>query len=181
MRIGAKIILSFSLLLLWVSAPVLAQEVSPTEYQLKAAFLFNFAKFVDWPPAAFTNSTAPFVIGVLGQDPFGKDLENTVRNKSIGGHAIVARAVASIPDARQCQILFVSNSESKRLREILDGLRGASVLTVGENEKFFVAGGMVNFVVEGRKIRFQINDAAAKAAGLKISSKLLSLALPAPH
>ncbi|HEU5123058.1 MAG TPA: YfiR family protein [Verrucomicrobiae bacterium] len=181
MRISAKIFLSLSILWLWTVVPAAAQDVSPTEYQLKAAFLFNFAKFVDWPSAAFTNSAAPLVIGVLGQDPFGKDLENTVRNKNISGRSIVARTVGSIPDARQCHILFISNSESKRLREILEGLRGASVLTVGENEKFFVSGGMVNFVVEGRKIRFQINDAAAKAAGLKISSKLLSLALPAPR
>lgn len=179
MRVGAKVILISMIFLLGVIAPAAAQDVSPTEYQLKAAFLYNFAKFVDWPPSAFTNGTQPFVVGVMGENPFGKDLENTIHNKNINGHTIVGRAVVSISDARQCHILFVSNSESKRLHEIFEGLRGATVLTVGENEKFIASGGMINFIVEGRKIRFQINDATARLAQLKISSKLLSLAVPA--
>jgi hypothetical protein len=181
MRAGAKLTLSLGLILLWMFTPADGSDVSPTEYQLKAAFLFNFAKFVDWPPAAFTNSTAPFVIGILGENPFGRDLVNTIQNKKIGPHPIASRRVESIGDARLCHIIFISNSESKRLREIFAGLRGASVLTVGENDNFIGAGGMLNFVVEGRKIRFQINDASARHAGLKINSKLLSLALPAPH
>ena len=176
MRFGKTLIfcLSFLLLPLMVS---FAQESPPSEYQLKAAFLFNFAKFVDWPPEAFTSTNAPMVIGILGEDPFGPDLENTIHNKSIAGRAIVHKRVTSLAEARSCHILFISSSEKKRLPEIFGNLRGASVLTVSETDTFTELGGMINFVMEGKKIRFQINDDAAKSAGLKISSKLLGVAL----
>lgn len=147
------------------------------EYRLKAAFLWNFAKFIEWPPSAFTNETAPFIIGVLGTNPFGEELEQTVRGKQISTHPITVQLFRTAAEAKHCHILFVSTSENSRLAEIFKTLRDGPVLTVGEYDQFTQKGGMINFVREGNKIRFQINDAAAQAAGLKISSKLLSLAV----
>jgi hypothetical protein len=175
MRVGhiRTLCLCLSLFLLTTSR---AQETQPSEYQLKSAFLFNFAKFVEWPPEAFSSSTAPLVFGVLGENPFGEHLENTVRNKTINGRKIVVKTVTSPDEAKTCHILFISTSERRRLREILEALRSSSVLTVGEMDRFIEAGGMINFVLENNKIRFQISDQAARNARLKISSKLLSLA-----
>jgi hypothetical protein len=154
-----------------------AQEAQPSEYQIKAAFLYHFAQFVDWPPAAFAQATSPMVIGILGESPFGGDLEQAVRGKSLNNHSLTIKEVRSLADATNtCHILFISSSEKKRLPEIFAGLRGSSVLTVGETDRFTETGGMINFVQQGKKIRFQINEEAAKSAGLKISSKLLSLA-----
>lgn len=154
-----------------------AQEAPLSEYRLKAAFLFNFAKFVEWPPEAFAAPKSPIIIGVLGDNPFGTDLEETVRNKLIGERPVVVKVFQATDVATNCHILFISNSEKKRLPEILATLRGNSVLTVGETDDFIEAGGMINFVPEGNKIRFQINDETARRAKLQISSKLMSLAL----
>jgi hypothetical protein len=154
-----------------------AQESQPTEYQLKAAFLFNFAKFVQWPPTAFEGVASPIVVGVLGENPFHDDLARTIRNKTIDEHPLVIKEFRSPSEATNCHILFISTSEKNRLPEILKGLKGTSVLTVGEMEHFTESGGMINFVLVGKKIRFQINNDEATKAGLKISSKLMSLAL----
>ncbi len=180
MRLGAKPILSLAFFLLLILAPGQVNEPRLSEYQLKAAFLFNFAKFVDWPPEAFPSETSPLVIGVLGQNPFGKDLGDVIRNKVIGGHPVTQR-MTSLEAAGGCHVLFISSSERKRLREIIHTLQGNSVLTVGDSDEFIAAGGMINLFVEGKKIRFQINQPAAKSAGLKVSSKLLCLAAPCPR
>lgn len=153
------------------------QGSPPSEYQIKAAFLYNFAKFVEWPPQAFAGPGSPMVIGVLGKNVFGGDLERTIRNKTVNNHPFQFKEFHSVPEATNCQILFISASEKDRLPKILDGLRGASVLTVSETDQFIGDGGMINFVIEDNKIHFQINDDAAKKAGLKISSKLLNLAM----
>jgi YfiR/HmsC-like len=178
MPIRAKIFFVLLLALLTPVVPTRAQGTQP-EYQVKAAFLWNFAKYIDWPPAAFTNDTSPFVIGVLGENPFGTDLEQTVRGKLINAHPITVKPRATLEEARQCHILFFSASETNRLAEVFENLRGAPVLTVGDTEaaQFTEKGGMIKFKFEGNKIRFQINDEAAKAAGLRISSKLLDLAV----
>jgi hypothetical protein len=176
MRLRATSILGLSLIWLLSVGAGRAQESQPTEYQIKAAFLFNFAKFVEWPEEAFSEPNTPIVIGVLGKNPFGDDLERTVRGKTINGRSLTIKEFRSPTEARDCHILFISTSEKTRLPEVFESLQGASVLTVGETERFTEAGGMINFVLEGSKIRFQVNDAAAKSAGLKISSKLLSLA-----
>jgi len=160
-----------------------AQDTPPGEYRVKAAFLWNFAKFIQWPTNAFANEAAPFVIGVLGEDPFGDDLVKTVRDKQINTHPITVKTFRTVSDAKECHLLFISTSETNRLADIFKSLSGSPILTVGdvgETGKFTEAGGMINFVFEGNKIRFQINDDAAKAANLKISSKLLSLAVPGP-
>jgi hypothetical protein len=177
MRYGALSISGLSLLwLLLAGGNGRAQEPSPTEYQIKAAFLFNFAKFVEWPKTAFAAATSPIVIGILGENPFHDDLARVIRNKTIDDHPLVIKEFPSLAEAANCHILFISSSEKKRLPEILAALKGASVLTVGEMDRFAEAGGMINFFLEGTKIRFQINKDAATSAGLKISSKLMSLA-----
>jgi hypothetical protein len=178
MRFGAKAFLSLSVILSLTTAWGIAQEAPPSEYRLKAAFLFNFAKFVDWPPEAFKDASAPLVIGILGDNPFGRDLEQTVQGKSINTHPLLIKQFSSPSETTNCHILFVSSSEKKRQPEVLNSVRGAPVLTVGENDQFIEAGGMINFVVEDKKIRFQINNDPARREGLKISSKLLGLAQP---
>jgi hypothetical protein len=163
--------------LLLVGGAGRAQESQPTEYQIKAAFLFNFAKFVQWPPAAFSSVTSPIIIGILGENPFHDDLARTIRNKTVDDHPLLIKELLSPKDATNCHLLFISTSEKKRLPEILKGLKGTSVLTVGEMDHFTESGGMINFVMQGNKIRFQINQDEATRARLKISSKLMSLAL----
>ena len=177
MRPGAKRILSLWFLFAASLFAAPAQD-APSEYQLKAAFLFNFAKFVDWPAGAFPKPDSPFVIGVLGENPFEAHLENTLRHKTINGRPIVHRLVKSTEEARHVHVLYISASETKRMRDILKELNHAPVLTVGETEGFVAEGGMIGFVREGKKIRFQIDDESARAANLKINSKLLSLSAP---
>lgn len=155
-------------------------QAPPTEYQLKGAFLYNFAKFIEWPPKAFKEAKSPFIIGILGDNPFGSDLEPLVAGKKINEHSITILTNLPAAEITNCHILFICNSESKRLPEIFQSLRGTSILTVGETERFIEAGGMINFMTEAGKIRFQINDETARAARLKVSSKLLSLAVRAP-
>lgn len=164
-------------LILVLGFKCLAQDSPPSEYQLKAAFLFNFAKFVEWPSKTFAGPTSPIVIGVLGENVFHGDLEQAIRGKVINNHPLQFKEFHSVTEATNCQILFISPSEKSRLPKILESLHGASVLTVSETERFTEAGGMINFVIEANKVRFQINNEAAKKAGLTISSKLLSLAV----
>jgi hypothetical protein len=150
----------------------------PTEYQIKAAFLFNFAKFVEWPTEAFGDSNAPIVIGILGKNVFGSDLENTIRDKKVNNRIFKFENLSSASEATNCHILFVSSSEKDNFLKIVAGLHNTSTLTVSETDGFIQAGGMVNFLIQDNKVRFQISDDAAKKAGLKVSSKLLSLAIP---
>ena len=117
------------------------------------------------------------VVGVLGENPFHDDLQRTIRNKTIDEHPLVIKEFRSPSEATNCHVLFISTSEKNRLPEILKSLKGTSVLTVGETEHFTESGGMINFVMRAKKIRFQINNEEANKAGLKISSKLMSLAV----
>lgn len=157
-------------LLLWAEG---AAAVS--EYQVKAAFLLNFGKFVEWPAESFAEDRG-LQICVLGEDPFGDTLDATVSGRSVGRREVEPRRVASAAAARGCEIVFVSRSEKARMDEILGALRGQPVLLVGEVERFARRGGMINFVEVDQKIRFEINEEAAKQAGLRISSQLLKLA-----
>ena len=157
-----------------MSAP--AEESRSPEYQVKAAFLYHFAKFVDWPPQAFARPDSPLIITVAGEDVFGGDLERIVKNKTINGHPLIVRHVNAVADLKPSHVLFISSSEQKRLPEILNAVRGESVLTVSETNDFLASGGMINFLIEENKVHFEINNEAAKRAGLKISAKLLALA-----
>jgi hypothetical protein len=146
------------------------------EYQVKAAFLYNFAKFVEWPPQTFKNFSEPIKICVLGQDPFGQALEEAVSGKHIEGRALLVRNISAARQAGNCQILFVSSSERKRLPAIFVGIKAAGILTVGEMEGFTAEGGVVNFRLENGRVRIEVNVQAAEQGRLRISSKLLSLA-----
>lgn len=149
---------------------------SPSEYQVKAAFLFNFAKFVEWPADAFASSQAPFVICVLGEDPFGPMLDATLAGKTMGTHPVLLRRIKEHSDARRCHIVFVSSSESRNFAAVVDSVRGFAVLLVGDTDGFAAAGGSIEFTLEGNHVRFLINPDAAQRAGLMLSSKLLMLA-----
>jgi len=157
-----------------------AQDAQPSEYQVKSAFIFNFAKFVEWPPKAFAEPSAPLCIGVLGENPFGRELEQFLRGKTLNSRPLTTVQFRTVREAKACHVLFVSASESKRLPEILRELGGTSVLTISETANFIESGGMINFFREGNKFRFQINDQAARDAGLKIASKLLELSRKPP-
>jgi hypothetical protein len=153
-----------------------AQAQSSNEYQVKAAFLYNFAKFVDWPSDAFGGGNGALVIGVVGDDPFGGALDSAINGKTVNGRALVVRRLKWGQDLRFCHILFISSSERKHLPQIIQSLRGASVLTVGDMGQFNQQGGIINFVLEARQVRFEINSRGADQARLRISSKLLALA-----
>lgn len=151
-----------------------AQSGGFSEYDVKAAFLYNFGKFIEWPDGAFASANAPLLIGVYGDNPFGNRLAIVVRGKTINGHPVVARQV-SFNELKSCQILFICRSEQKNMKDILAALGGSGVLTVTE-EMNSQSGIMINFIVQDDRIRFEINNTAAEKVGLKISSKLLILA-----
>jgi hypothetical protein len=153
-----------------------AQAQALDEYQVKAALLFNFIKFVDWPAEAFSDGGAPIVIGVVGDDPFGSALDEAISGKSIHGRPLAARRLRWGQDLRACHILFISASERKRLPQIIASLRGASVLTLSDIGQFNQQGGIISFILEASKVRFEINAGVAEQARLKISAKLLALA-----
>lgn len=144
------------------------------EYQLKAVFLFNFSQFTEWPDNAFPAGNSPFVIGILGNDPFGNYLSETVSGEKKAGHPIIVKRFQSVKDVSDCDILFVSSSE--KTKEVADGLGNKNILTVGDSNDFATSGGMIQFFTDGGKIRFKINLNNVKNAGLSISSKLLRLA-----
>jgi hypothetical protein len=156
-------------------APV-AQGQNAEEYQIKAAFLYNFAKFVEWPSQTFQSTAAPIVICVLGQNPFGHALEEAVAGKVVAGRGLITREVADVKQSSSCQILFIGVSERKRWRDILAGIKTGCVLTVGESAEFTASGGIISLILEDGKVRFQINVDAAAQEKIHISSKLLSLA-----
>ena len=174
---AGRLLARWALMLLTAAAiPAYTQAPPVDEYQVKAAFLFNFAKFVDWPPQAFKSSDEPMEICVFGPNPFGSTLEDMVRGKVLGKRGFVVYRVSEPQRARTCHILFLNESEDKRSRFVLDQLAGASILTVGEAEGFLANGGVVNFKLAEARVRIEISTAAADRAQLHISSKLLRLA-----
>lgn len=146
------------------------------EYQVKAAFLYNFAKFVKWPAQTFTNPNDPMTICVIGDPALSHVVESLVAGKDVEGRRFVVKAIAEVRQIGTCQILFVSGSEQPRVPSILAGCKTRSVLTVGDAEGFAQQGGVINFKMEDGKVHFEININAANEQRLQISSKLLSLA-----
>jgi len=167
----------FRLAMLFVAGPSLAAQTGgPTEYQVKAVFLFNFAQFVEWPADAFSSPTAPLVIGVLGDDPFGDFLDQTVRREHLGGRSFQVRRYQSVDDIKTCHILFISRPDADRPEDLLAGLKRRPLLTVSDADGFAQRGGMIRFVTDRGRIRIQLNLETAEAAHLTISSKLLRVA-----
>lgn len=155
-------------------ALALAQGYNETE--VKAAFLYHFTGYVEYPPGAFSSSQAPLIIGVLGKGNILSALQQAVRGKNVKGRAIVVKQVDIGQELRECHIVFVPDAEGKNLPRILQILDEAPVLLVGESENFAAKGGTIGFFVEQNRIRFEVNLDAAQRAHLTISSKLLSLA-----
>ena len=150
-----------------------AQQVRPTEAQLKAAFLFNFGKYVTWPAIPSDS----FSICVLGRDPFGSSLDAIVSGETLGGRPAAVRRIRGAQEASSCQIVFISSSEEAHLQSMLATLaRTGSALTVSDLPDFVQQGGMIQFVQEGNRVRFVVNLAAARRAGLVLSSELLKIA-----
>jgi hypothetical protein len=162
-------------ILLVALVPLVAAAATAREYQVKAVFLFNFTQFVTWPSGPCTNAASPLIIGVLGDDPYGSYLDETVRGEKIGGRPLVVQRYRSVAEVPGCQILFIGISEDRRLQEAIALLKDRSVLTVTDGAAGR-SGGIVRFVTENNRVRLQIDVGAAKAAGLTISSKLLRAA-----
>jgi len=158
-----------------------------SEYLIKAGFIYNFAKFVEWPSAAFAQPDSPIVIGVLGTDPFGSVLDRLVQDKKIGQRGFVVRRykwgkdLKDLKDLRDCKILFVSASEKAHADEIIQLVKWLPILTVGETPGFAEHGGVIRFTVEDNRVRFEVNVDAAHQADLNISSRLLTLAKIIPQ
>jgi hypothetical protein len=168
-----------ALVLSTLACPALTPErrTEPAgEYQVKALFLYNFAKFVDWPPSNFASPQDSFTLCVVGEDPFGGELDRAVVDKTIKGRRVSVKRISNAQDARACQIAFIGSTNEKRVKKLLEELSFASVLTVGDGSGFTDWGGIVKFTLDDNKIRFEINIDAAERARLKISSQLLSLA-----
>lgn len=153
-----------------------AQNPKPTEYEVKAAYLYNFGRFVEWPAKVTTTRTGTFTVCILGEDPFGRALDVTFAGEVIGNQKVAARRISSPSDSADCRILFISSSEANRLNKIIDALDNSAVLTVSDIPQFSRHRGMIQLVLEENRIRFEVNLTATQHAGLTLSSELLKLA-----
>ena len=174
-----KVLHLVSMILVWTvaAAPWIAYAQHPPsrEFQIKAAFLYNFTKFIEWPAEAFPEGEARLIICALGESPVGVALQY-IKDKPVKGRTLITKRLQSVRELRSCHLVFVSSTEKDRLSEIFESLKDSSVLTVGEMEGFIQSGGIINFIIRKNRIRFEINPDAAGQAGLKISSNLLKLA-----
>jgi YfiR/HmsC-like len=163
-------------LALFGATGLIAQQPKPNEYQVKATYLYNFGRFVKWPGTFPAGKGDSFSVCVLGQDPFGSILDSTLAGEALNGKPVVLRRISKPQDAGECRILFISAKEEKHLKEILAALDEGSVLTVSDMPDFTRRGGMIQFVLEGDRVRFEINLATAESARLVLSSELLKVA-----
>ena len=159
-----------------LASPASSQSSGTSGYEVKSAFLFNFAKYIDWPTTSFANPQSPFSICVLGRDPFGNILDETLLGKVVDGRPLLIQRLKDKTGARSCQLVFVSSSESAHLPEIFASVQGANVLLIGETAGFAVLGGTIEFTLNDDHVGFAINTDAVNRSGLKFSSKLLALA-----
>jgi YfiR/HmsC-like len=153
-----------------------AQEPKASEFQVKAAYLYNFGRFVEWPNENAYDKNDAFEICVLGADPFGPTLDATLARETIDGKSVAAKRISKPQDVDSCRIVFISSSEESHLREVLMALDKASVLTVSDIPRFSERGGMIGFIREGNRVRFDVNLASARDARLTLSSELLKVA-----
>ena len=158
-----------------VAAQIAGQTAQLTSSEVKAGFLLNLVKFVEWPDATFASAKEPITFGIVGSDPLGNALIRAVRGQSVRGRTMIVRKYNVGDDLRRCQVLFVSASEQARVPQILAGVLGASILTVSDAQRFTEAGGVVQFSVDGDKVHFSVNRDSAMQARLQISAKLLTL------
>jgi hypothetical protein len=161
----------------FLAIPVLhAQNPRPTDYQVKATYLYNFGRFIEWPRKVAAAQGGSFTVCVLGQDPFGPSLDATLGGETIGGKTVVAKRISSADESGDCQILYLSLTDDSRLNKIIADLDKKAVLTVSDMSQFVKRGGMIQFVLEGKKVRFEVNLTATQHAGLTLSSELLKVA-----
>lgn len=158
-----------------VPLTVHAESAMQREYEIKAAYLYNFINYIDWPENTFPAAGGTIIIGVVGQSPFGAALE-VLNGKQVKGRTVALKQITDMKDLDQCQIVFINSSEKSRLPELLDKLKDLRILTVSEIDGFAQQGGVINFISERNKVRFEINPDAAHRLGLNISSELLKLA-----
>ena len=168
------------LIALSIPSPLQAQTSPYTPYQHKALYLFNFAKYTEWPPEAFADDNAPFVLGILGNDPFKSDID-IIRGKTIKGRKLEIRYYHSVQEVTGCHLLFICSSETNNLPQILKALEHSRILTIAEAEGFIEQKGMINLVTEqkgtgAQVVNFEINQTAAREANLKLDTQLLKLA-----
>ena len=157
-------------------AAAVTHEQTVDEYVLKAAVLYNVTRFVEWPPDAFKSPSDPIAVCILGENPFGDELSQVVSGKVHDGRKFTVRRVPDVSEAHGCQILFVSSSEQKRFRSILEGVPSRGTLTIGDTEGFSAQGGIITLLLEGEKIHLHVNVGVAERARVRISSRLLGLA-----
>ena len=192
-KVYILVVLALALFVMPIAAQAREHTAQSREYQIKAAFLYNFIKFVDWPKEKIGDSDEPIIIGLIGEDPFG-DVFEPIKDKKVKGRGIVIKRFKSWEELKKssgedkaelarkiealtkCHLLFICSSEKKNLKEIINSVKDHSVLTVGEMEGFLESGGIINFLMEEKKVRFEVNLVAARQAGLEIRSKLLRLA-----
>ena len=167
--------ISLFLLLEW-SGSARAQNATPAEYQVKAVFLYNFTKFIDWPSTVFRTPSDPFIIGIIGNDPFGSYLDETVAGEKFGTHPIQVKRFSDAHSASDCQILYIGSHDQEFTKRVLSEVASKSVLTVSDIPSYYRWEGIVRFVTENNKIRLHINLEQSRASDLVISSKLLSVA-----
>ncbi len=171
----AKVVAILSLISFTTAPTPPQKKMAAAEHEVKAVYLFNFAQFVVWPSGVFESPDSPIVIGILGKDPFGAYIEETVKDEVINGHPLVIQRYTSVKEIKNCHILFIHPSLTPRLDNILNELKGKDILTVSDANNFTKQGGMVRFVNERNKIKLQINLNTVKTTGITISSKLLRL------
>lgn len=148
----------------------------PSEYEVKAAYLYNFTRFIEWPESAFPGEAAPLVIGVVGENPFGAVLDELIREKVVNGHPLTVRRCRTAGDMTSCHLLFVTGADGRESARVLNLAHQAPIVTVGEAVRFARQGGTINFVLKDDRVGLEINRQAARLAGVRISSRLLNLA-----
>jgi len=170
------VLLAFSIFACTQTPPcVQAQETEFSEYEVKAGFIYNIAKFIEWPRDTFLDAKKPITLCIVGTNPFGAALD-TIANKTVQNRTLLIKHMRKTNDLRTCHMLFVSASEKGNLSQILEMLAGASTCTIGDTKGFAQQGIMINFLIEQEKVRFEINTESTRRANLTISSKLLKLA-----
>ncbi len=159
-----------------ICLPVHSHADGPREYQVKAAFLYHFATFVDWPSSTFQVTNGHFRLCIMVKDPFGENLDTALRAKKVDGHPLEIHRNPSTAKLKHCHLLYLTASQSSRLRTYRRHYGNANILTVGENDTFMQHGGIIKFFLDDQKVRFAINPDAINNTNLKVSSKLLRLA-----
>lgn len=173
-RMGPALLLAV-LLVTGVPQWIQANPDPRKEYEIKAACLYNFLKFVEWPESAFSNAASPIVIGILGPDPFGQSLAALIKGETAKGHPLAVLQSQDVRDLLGCHVIFIRATEAPRLPAIMKHLEGKTILIVGESENFARLGGIINFYIQEERVRLEINHKAARSVGINISSQLLRL------